>query len=407
MFWFEYSFIENKHLLKDNLNSANCMDLRKYLLPEIVIGDNSSYLTGKYAKNYNAQKVLLVTDSGIINAGWTSDVERSLENNSIEYIMYSNITPNPKDYEVEEGAELYIKEKCDLIIAVGGGSVIDCAKGIGIVSTNKKGISYFEGVDKVQTPMPPLICIPTTAGSSADISQFAIILNTKTKTKMALVSKALVPDVALIDPVTTTTMPYELTASTGMDALVHAIEAYVSNASSSLTNLNALKAIELISQNLVLATKEPYNVTYRNNVMLGSLLAGMAFSNASLGLVHAMSHSLGGLTNIAHGDCNATLLIYCLEYNFDACPNKFKDIYLALGGTVNDFNSELELKEKLLDTIELLRAELQIDKDFKKYNLGVIDTKQLAINAFYDPCLATNPKPIEVKEIESIYKKVL
>ncbi len=382
------------------------MDLRKYLLPEIVIGDNSSYLTGKYAKNYNAQKVLLVTDNGIINAGWVSDVERSLENHGIDYLIYSNVTPNPKDYEVEEGANLYTNEKCDLIIAVGGGSVIDCAKGIGIVSTNKKSISYFEGVDKVQMPMPPLICVPTTAGSSADISQFAIILNTQTLKKMALVSKALVPDVALIDAITTTTMPKELTAATGMDAMVHAIEAYTSNASSSLTNINALKAIELISKNLALAIKEPNNVNYRHEVMLGSLLAGMAFSNASLGLVHAMSHSLGGLTDIPHGDCNATLLTSCLEYNFDACPQKFNDIYIALGGKKSTQNTD-ELKSNLLQLIDHIRIECGIAVDFKKYHLENTDTKQLAINAFYDPCLATNPKPIGIKEIEVIYKKLL
>ena len=189
----------------------------------------------------------------------------------------------------------------------------------------------FEGLDEVPTPGPPLICIPTTAGTSADVSQFSIITDTSRNVKIAIISKTVVPDVALIDPETTTTMFAELTAATGMDALVHAIEAYVSNASSPITDLNALAAISRLAQNLVPAIENPRNMEYRNNMMMGSLLAGLAFSNASLGLVHAMAHSLGGLLDMPHGMCNALLLEHVLDFNYPAVPERYNQIGLAMG----------------------------------------------------------------------------
>ena len=188
-------------------------------------------------------------------------IRDSLDEAGIESVLFSAVSPNPRDSEVMSGAELYRSEKCDAIIVVGGGSPMDCAKGIGIVSTNNCHILDCEGVDNVSNPMPPLICIPTTAGTSADVSQFAIINNSAERVKIAIISKSTVPDVALIDPETTTTMDPYLTACTGMDALVHAIEAYVSNASSPLTDLHALQAIRLISANLLTAIAEPHNLS--------------------------------------------------------------------------------------------------------------------------------------------------
>lgn len=381
------------------------MNLRKYLIPEIVYGDNSLQLVSKYVKNFHGEKVLLVTDPGLIAAGWTYEVEECLEASGIPYTIFNNITANPKDYEVTEGAEIYRKEKCDLIVAIGGGSVIDCAKGIGIISTNAKNINDFEGVDNVQFPMPPLICIPTTAGSSADISQFAIIVNSSIKKKIAIISKSLVPDVSLIDPILTSTMSKELTAETGIDALVHAIEAYVSNASSLLTNINALKAITMITQNLGIVVKDPYNMRCRDLVMAGSMLAGMAFSNASLGLVHAMAHSLGGVTNLPHAECNALILKSCIEYNFDSCPEKFDDIYIAMGGQ-KTMNPDV-LKPLLLKRVERILEECEITYSLNKYNFDGIDTNMLAEYAYNDPCIATNPKPINIEQIKCIYDSLI
>ncbi|MCU4163344.1 iron-containing alcohol dehydrogenase [Carboxylicivirga caseinilyticus] len=381
------------------------MNLRKYRVPEIVYGDNSIGLAAKFAKNFNANKILLVTDSGVQKAGWVKELEESLQENQLNYIIYNNITPNPKDYEVNEGAKLYIKEKCNLIIAIGGGSVIDCAKGIGIVCTNGKDINEFEGVDNIRVPMTPLICIPTTAGSSADISQFAIILNTHKQKKIAIISKALVPDVAIIDAITTTSMDAELTTNTGIDALVHAIEAYVSNASSVFTNINALKAIELLSNNLLTAVNEPYNVEARNNVMKGSMLAGIAFSNASLGIIHAMAHSLGGLKDLPHGECNAILMDYCIDFNFESCPEKFKDIYISMGGDIK--TPDDQIKAKLTDKVKQLARSLGVATSFNHYNVEDINIEQITTNAFYDPCIATNPRVVELEDIKKLFTKLL
>lgn len=204
--------------------------LRIFVAPEFVFGVDARKLAGRYAKNYGARKVLVVSDPGVVAAGWTYDVLVSLRGEGIEYVVFSSVTSNPKADEVMNGAELYQREGCNALVAVGGGSPIDCAKGIGIVSANKRDIVAFEGVDKVEFPTPPLICIPTTAGSAADVSQFAIITDVLRRVKFAIISKMIVPDIALIDPVTTISMAADLTAFTGMDALCHAIDAYVSTA---------------------------------------------------------------------------------------------------------------------------------------------------------------------------------
>jgi len=193
----------------------NEFELRKFVAPEFIFGIDARKLVGRYARNFGARKVLVVTDSGVMAAGWTDDVLATLKDANLDYAIFSAISSNPKSEEVMEGAELYRKENCNVVVAVGGGSPMDCAKGIGIVSTNRKNVLEFEGVDNVEFPSPPLICVPTTAGSSADVSQFAIITDVRKKNKIAIVSKMVVPDVALIDPVTTTTMPSELTACTG------------------------------------------------------------------------------------------------------------------------------------------------------------------------------------------------
>ena len=205
-------------------------ELRKFVAPEFIFGVGARNLAGRYAKNLGGRKVLVVSDPGVVAAGWTRDITESLELAGLPYALYNEVSPNPKVDEVMAGVDVYREERCNAIVAVGGGSPIDCAKGIGIVSSNQKHILLFEGVDMVTAPMPPLICIPTTGGTSADVSQFAIISNPLDKVKFAIISKSVVPDLALIDPLTLTTMDPYLTACTGLDALVHAIEAYVSTA---------------------------------------------------------------------------------------------------------------------------------------------------------------------------------
>ena len=381
------------------------MELRKFVVSEFLVGTGAIDLCGQFAAKFGAKKVLIVTDPGIIEAGWVKSVKSSLDALNINHITFSDVTANPKDYEAMSGAELFRKEDCDVIMAVGGGSPMDCAKGIGIVCSNNNHINTYEGVDEVKIPMPPLICIPTTAGTAADISQFAIISHTTDKRKIAIISKAVVPDIALIDPETTTTMTPELTASTGMDALVHAIEAYVSNASSPVTDLHALEAIRLINENLEKVMSEPMNMDFRNNLMLGSLYAGMAFSNASLGIVHAMAHSLGGLKDLPHGECNALLLEHCIEFNFSSATEKYVDIIKTLKIMPDAPEKPQELKKILVKYIQQLRRKLNIDYTLKEMGIVRSDLQQLAVNAYNDACLATNPCEASIEQIKSIYER--
>lgn len=188
------------------------LELRKFVAPEFIFGFGALKLAGRYAKNLGASRILVVTDPGVMAAGWTDQVIGSLILEDLPFVIYSEVTPNPRAEEVMRGAEVYKNTGCNLIMAVGGGSVMDCAKGIGIVVTNKKHILEFEGIDRIAIPIPPLICIPTTGGTSADVSQFAIISNTQAKNKIAIISKAVVPDVSLIDPLTLTTMDNYLAA---------------------------------------------------------------------------------------------------------------------------------------------------------------------------------------------------
>jgi len=382
------------------------MALRKFVAPEFVYGDGALSLVGRYARNFGARNVLVVTDPGIVRSSWTTDVLRSLESEGIPAVVFQDVSPNPREREVAAGVTYYEENGCDVIVAVGGGSPMDCAKGIGISHANGRDVLGFEGVDEVPMPGPPLICIPTTAGTSADVSQFAIIADTVRRVKIAIISKTMVPDVSLIDPCTTTTMEPGLTAATGMDALVHAIEAYVSNASSRMTDLHARAAIPLLARNLEGAIKHPDDMVYRNEMMTGSLLAGLAFSNASLGLVHAMAHSLGGLLDLPHGICNALLLDHVIEFNYRAVPDRYDAIGEAMGLNLCGRGEDDRL-QALKDTIVTLRGHAGIHATLGDLGVTREDIPLLALTASMDPCLATNPRVAGVQDIERIFENAL
>lgn len=382
------------------------LEMRKFVAPEFVVGSNARSLAGRYAKNFGVNKVLIVTGPNIIRAGWVRDVMDSLDAEGIQYSVFSEVTPNPRDYEVMNGAELYRQTGCNAIIAVGGGSPIDCAKGIGIVVANKEEILRFEGVDTIPIPPPPLICIPTTSGTGADVSQFAIVNDTARRVKIAIISKKVVPDIALVDPMPLTTLTPELTAQTGMDAMTHSIEAYVSNASSPVTDTLALESISLMNNYLLKAQKNPDNIQFRNQTLLGSLLGGLAFSNASLGVVHAMAHSLGGLSDLPHGLCNAILLEPVIDFNFEACPERYGEIAERL--KVNTAGlSPKEVKQELVSAIRSLRESLGDTHTLSELGVSREDIPELAEKAKRDPCLATNPRRPTIQDIERMYEQVL
>ncbi len=380
--------------------------LRKFVAPEVVYGPESRKLAGKYARNLGAKKVLIITDNGIINAGWVKDIEQSLDEAGIFYSVFSNVSPNPRSREVMSGAEFYRENECDAIVAIGGGSPMDCAKGVGIVASSNKDILDFEGADKIKIPSPPLIFIPTTAGTSSDVSQFSIILNEKQLTKIAIISKTIVPDVALVDYQTTTTMSPYLTACTAIDALVHAVEAFVSKAASPLTDIHALEAIKLISRNLTGAITHPENKEYKNMLMLASLEAGFAFSNAILGAVHSMAHSMGGFLDLAHGECNAMLFEHVINFNYDASPEKYSIIASTMGIDISRLSTAV-IKKALNERIKELKKSAGITKTLAAAGVSSNDIKILAKNAHNDPCLLTNPKPASIRDIEVIYEEAM
>jgi alcohol dehydrogenase class IV len=372
--------------------------LRKCVTPEFIFGTGARNLAGKYAKNLGAKRVLLVSDIGVQNAGWVDDVIASLNKASLSYTLFTDIVPNPRDFNVKQGVEIYKQYRCDGIVCIGGGSVIDCAKGIGIVVANGDDILTYEGIDKINSPLPPLICIPTTAGSSADVSQFAIINDTNRKVKIAIISKSIVPDVALIDPQTTLSMDYNLTIYTGLDALTHAIEAYVSNANSSITDMYALEAIKYLYTALPQVAQNLENLEARGAVMMGSLLAGLAFSNASLGAVHAMAHSLGGWLDLPHGLCNAILLDKVIQFNLPYANEKYKPIARIF---------ETKSSQDLVKSINDFKTNLKLTQSLEKMGVTKSVTPHLSSMALKDACMITNPKFPNQQEVEEIFHNAL
>lgn len=380
------------------------LQLRKFVTPEHVFGPDARFTTAQYCKKLGVKRLLLVCDQNLQTSRWVKEIETLLQNEGIEYIIYASVSPNPRDFEVMNGSEMYLANKCNMILAIGGGSVIDCAKGIGIVSTNHKDISEFEGVDKIKNPMPPLISIPTTGGTSADVSQFAIINKIQERYKMAIISKALVSDVALIDPVTLTSMDSMLTACTGIDALSHAFEAYVSNASSPITDLFALEAIGLIHAELYNTVQNPDNLESQLKVMYGSLYAGIAFSNASLGCVHSLAHSLGGYLDLPHGECNALLLPHVVNYNYNAASDKYKVIAKTMNLPISGL-SDTQVKNELINYLISFNKKLGILSSLSSKGVTSDIVPALASKAINDPCNATNPKAPNIDDLQIIYRE--
>jgi len=381
-------------------------NLRKFVAPEIIFGGGARKAVGNFARSFGAQRVLIVTDPGVIAAGWVAEVKASLGELDIDHHIYSDVSPNPRAEEVMRGAQCYRQHHCNVIVAIGGGSPMDCAKGIGILSANAGHILDFEGVDRILSPIPPLIFIPTTAGTSADVSQFAIISDPETRNKISIISKAVVPDVSLIDPETTRTMDPFLTACTGIDAMVHAIEAYVSTASGPLTDMYALEAIQLVSGNLAALVANPDDLHLREQIMLGSLKAGLAFSNAILGAVHAMSHSLGGHLDLPHGLCNAILLEHVIDFNFPAAEERFRRIAETVGIDTRGLSNP-QVKQRLLAGVRHLKSQVGLTQRLKEAGVSGSDIPILSGKALKDPCILTNPRKSNKRDVEVVYEEAL
>lgn len=382
------------------MNSS--LEQRKFVVPEVIVGYDAMKLAAQYLKHFSAKKTMIVTDKGVVSQNWFTQILGSLTAQGIDYMIFEDVSSNPKDYEAMLGAELFLAEDCDSLLAVGGGSPMDCAKCISIVSTNGGHILDYIGVDEIRLPGPPLVCIPTTAGTSADVSQFAIITDSHEHIKKAIISKKVVPDLALIDPIPLMTMDLYLTACTGMDALTHAIEAYVSNASSSITDIHALNAIKLVYEFLPLAVKEDRKIETMHQMLLGSMHAGFAFSNASLGAVHALAHSLGGVLDLPHGECNSILLQRLIAVNFDAAPLRYRRIAETIGTKTSGLSDE-HVKLNLVEAISNLREVVGIPEAVTMPLPEKNTIASMVTSALTDPCMVTNPKELSYDEVEELY----
>lgn len=380
------------------------LSMRKFVAPEFVFGRGALALAGRQAAGLGVRRALLVADPGLSRHGWPQRVEASLTEAGVETERFEALSSNPRDHEIMEGVAVFADGSCDAIVAVGGGSTMDCAKAIGIASANKRHILEFEGVDNVERPGPPLLCVPTTAGTGAEVSQFAIITDAARRRKIVIASKTLIPDAALIDPDITATMPAELTAHTGLDALTHAVEAYVSNAHGPVTDLFALEAIRRIAANLPKVLADPGDIEARGAMQLASLYAGLAFSNAILGAVHAMAHSLGGLLDLPHGLCNAILLEHVVGYNYAAAPDRYDTLGRCLGARCDAAAPLAEKKAAVLDAFAAFKRSVGVSMSLADLGVGPEFFCDLARTALDDPCLLTNPRQPSQADLEALYE---
>jgi 1,3-propanediol dehydrogenase len=379
--------------------------LLKFEIPEIIYGLGALSQIGQCARRLGGERILLVTDSGLIAAGWMDESIKYLQEEDLQYVIYDNVVTNPRDFQVEEGVQLYRHKNCDVIAVVGGGSPIDTAKGIGILASNHGRIHEYEGANLVTQPIPPLVCVPSTAGTGADVSQFAVIANKRTKEKMTILSRAITPDLTLVDPRLLKTKPPELMAATGMDTLTHAIEAHVSSLSWPMTDPHAIHAIELVNEHLVNATQTK-DMDALEGMSIACLEAGMAFSNAILGAVHALAHPLGGLYDIHHGLANSLLLPVVVRQNMEHALPKFAKIARAMGAETRE-RSIAEVAREVPRQIRDLIAKLGLPTRLSQVGVDAADIPRLAMMAEADICMLTNPHCYMKAEIESMYHEVL
>ncbi|MFT9846288.1 iron-containing alcohol dehydrogenase [Aneurinibacillus sp. REN35] len=382
------------------------MDIFKFAAPEIIFGKGALQQTGECCRRLGANKVLIVSDHGVLHAGWVEKVIATCHASNLPYETFYDITANPKDHEVAKGAECYRMTECDAIVGVGGGSAIDAAKAIAILVSNGGPIHMYEGVDKIIAPLPPLVMIPTTAGSGSEVSQFSVIVDTTRLLKMTIVSKSLVPDIAIVDPHTLITKDAALTAETGMDVLTHAIEAYVSVAATPLTDVQAKNAISLVSKHLRSSTASRTNEEAKTAMAMASLQAGLAFSNAILGAVHAMAHAVGGYLDMPHGKLNAILLPYVMEYNYLATPERFMHIAELMGQSIAGM-TVAEAGKRAIYQVKQLAEEIGIPQRLADIGLTEDLILQMSQAASEDACLITNPRDMTVTELESLFRKAL
>lgn len=372
----------------------------------IVSGPGAAKEVGSFARGLG-KKALIVTDTFLEKIGLLNEVKNSLETSGIFFVVYDKVVTEPIMDFTEEGLKVFKEAQAEFLIAVGGGSPIDAAKGISALASNPGKMSDFAGANKIPRPGVPLIAIPTTAGTGSEVSPFTIIIDTTRDVKMLIASPNIMPRVALVDPLMTLQMPQGITAATGLDALTHAIEAYVSVKAQPITDTLAIQAIRVISANLRQAWSNGDNLEARTNVMIGSLEAGLAFSNSSVALVHGMARPIGAYFHVPHGVSNATLLPTVIEFSIPGNPRRYADIAEAMG-EITEGLSLLDAAYLAAEAVKRLNEDLKVPTlkelgmDEKKFDSVV---GQMAADAVASGSPGNNPRKATEDEIGELYRK--
>jgi alcohol dehydrogenase len=376
--------------------------------PSIRFGAGASREVGAETKVLGGSRALIVTDAFMRSSGACESVSKDLQAAGIESHVYDGVNSEPDLTHVRDGLALLQRHSCDCIVAIGGGSPLDAGKAVSVLASNGGRIADYMGLGKVTRPGLPLIAIPTTAGTGSEATQFTIITDTDHDVKMLIGSPYILPRVALVDPELTMAMPRGLTAATGLDALTHGIEAYVSRKAQPLSDLMALSAVRLLGENLLTAWEQPDNVEARSRTMLGALQAGIAFSNASVALVHGMSRPVGAVFHVAHGVSNAALLGEVMDFSVPGNPERYADIAVALGLN-RQKNAEATARAGVARVKELIRnmqvpsySQLGVSKEKLDQVAG-----KMADDAIASGSPANNPRLATREEIIALYYKVL
>lgn len=372
------------------------MSVRKFSIPEIIFGRGSLKYVGGCARRLGADKIFFVSDPGLEKAGWVDKVFEILEREKLKWIYYSNVVANPRDHQVQEGARIYLDEGCDVVVSLGGGSPMDAAKGIALVASNGGMVHDYEGANRIHRPLPPMVFMPSTAGSGSDVSQFAIINDIQRRVKMSIISRTLVPNVSIIDPNVLTTKTKSLIIAAAIDAMAHAAESYVSKIASPFTEVHSLKSIDIVIKYLPRAL-ETKAIDALEQLSIAGASAGMAFSNASLGMDHALAHSLGGMLDVVHGLIHPVLLPHVLRFNLPACPGKVADIgEIVLG---KRYSSDEKTALAGIERLEAFSHELNVSTRLRDIVSDRDSLPQVCRMAANDSCLLTNPRPATWEEM--------
>lgn len=354
-------------------------------------------------KNLNAVKVLLITDKGIVRSGLLDRIIDLLECSKLRWKVFDGVEPNPKDYNVQEGTEVAGRFGPDCLVALGGGSPIDCAKAIAVVARQGGAVRDYEGPNKIGADVLPLIAIPTTAGTGSEVTFSSVITDSGEKFKFSIKDPAIAPRVAVVDPEMTVSMPPDLTASTGMDALTHAIEGFTAKAAEPIADSAALYAIELITSHLRTAVSDGGNLEARAGMLLGSVLAGMAFSHSDVAAVHCVAEALGGKYDAPHGVCNAVVLPAVMAYNMEYCKERYARIAAAMG--LADENVDRAAR-RAVDAVQKLAVDVHLPA-FNTLGVQENDLEELAINSFKNGSNVDNPRSMTQADYLNLFKRLI